>query len=105
MTRVGILARTIWLWAATLVSAPLVAQSQPPGIAGKLDLHSPVEREMKPGVTDLFSIEPSAGQFIRIVAEQIGVDVVVSITGPDGKVLVRADRPNGAFGPEAASAI
>jgi hypothetical protein len=86
------------------------AQPQvPPAVttrqAGKLELQNPVEREIGPGQVDVFTVDAAGGQFLRIVAEQKGVDVVVRIVAPDGKVLVIADRSNYSFGPESASAI
>jgi CHAT domain-containing protein/tetratricopeptide (TPR) repeat protein len=50
-----------------------------------------------------FSFTLSAGQFVQAIAEQHGIDVVVSIFGQDGKRLTIVDRLNGVYGPEAAS--
>jgi CHAT domain-containing protein/Tfp pilus assembly protein PilF len=87
-----------------------VKQREPaPGVlvrrAGKLVLHTPVERELAAGQLDEFTIEAGAGKFARVVAEQKGVDVRVRIVAPQGKVLVTAARSNGAWGPNAASWI
>ena len=72
-----------------------VAQS--PGVtrdAGKLQLHQTVERELGPGLTDLFTLEASAGQFIHLVAQKKTVDVVLVALDADGKILLTADSPN-----------
>jgi len=71
----------------------------------KLEPRRAVERKLAGGQADEFTIDVQAGQFLRVVAEQKGIDVVVSIIDPDGKTLVAADRSNGSFGPEAASII
>jgi CHAT domain-containing protein/Tfp pilus assembly protein PilF len=72
---------------------------------GKLALHLPVERELAPGLMDVFTVDVTAGQFAHVVAEQQGVDVVVTVAGVDGKVQVTADSPNYTLGPEPASWI
>src|ERR1039457_2941350 len=81
-------------------AAPLAVARQ----AGKLALHQPVERELRPGQTDVFTVEVAAGLFLHVVADKKGVDVVLVLAGPQGKPLVTADSPN-AFGPEPASLI
>src|ERR1035437_540886 len=95
------------LWLGSFFAAAPQPQGGPPPTtrqAGKLELHHPVERDMGPGKADLFTVDAAAGQFLRVVADQKGVDVLLRIVDPEGKVLVTADRP-GAFGPESASAI
>ncbi len=87
------------LWGQTGAPTPVVTERQ----VGKLELGVPVERELGPGLADVFTVEVQAGQFAHVVAEQKGVDVVVTVAGPDGKVVVTADSPNGTIGPEPAS--
>jgi CHAT domain-containing protein/Tfp pilus assembly protein PilF len=73
--------------------------------AGNLVLHQPVERELGPGQTDAFTVDVAAGLFLHVEAEKKGVDVVLVLADPQGKALVTADSPNGAFGHEPASLI
>ena len=40
-----------------------------------------------------------------MVVEQRGIDVVVTLFGPDGKQIVEVDSPNGAEGPEPVFAV
>jgi CHAT domain-containing protein/tetratricopeptide (TPR) repeat protein len=40
-----------------------------------------------------------------VVAEQKGIDVVVRLFGPDGKLVVEVDSPNGLWGPEPVSTV
>jgi CHAT domain-containing protein/Tfp pilus assembly protein PilF len=95
------------------VTSLVLAQPQPGGDpgpaavrqAGKLARHRPVERELGAGQTDVFTVNVAAGQFLHVLVEQKGVDVVVVLADPDGKPLVTADSPNGAFGPEPASLV
>jgi hypothetical protein len=73
--------------------------------AGKLVLHRPVERELGAGQTDVFTLSVSAGLFLHVETEKKGVDVEVVLADPEGKPLITADSPNGAFGPVPASLI
>src|ERR1039458_9250815 len=45
-------------------AAPLAVARQ----AGKLALHQPVERELGPGQTDVFTVYVAAGLFLHVVA-------------------------------------
>jgi tetratricopeptide (TPR) repeat protein/CHAT domain-containing protein len=89
-----------------LAACCLVGQSAGPvRVVGKLEPHSVIERELGNGQTDEYTVEVKAGQFVRVVARQMGVDVVVTVLDPLGKTVLEADRGNGAFGPESASFI
>jgi len=57
------------------------------------------------GETQLFRIEVSAGQYLRVVVEQQGIDVAVALIAPGQKRLLEVDSPNGNYGPEPVSAI
>ena len=96
------------LWLASFLAAAPQPQAAPPTTirqAGKLELHHPVGRDLGPGQADLFTVDATAGQFLRVVADQKGVNVLLRIVDPEGKVLVTANRPNNGFGPQAMSAI
>lgn len=60
---------------------------------------------MKGGETQLFRIAVNAGQFLRVVVEQEGIDVAVLLVGPGPKRLLEMDSPNGNYGPEPISAV
>ncbi|HEV7643514.1 MAG TPA: CHAT domain-containing tetratricopeptide repeat protein [Pyrinomonadaceae bacterium] len=64
-----------------------------------------VERPLKSGEAHLYKIQLKTGQYFHIGVNQRGVDVVLSLSGPDGKNLIERDRPNGSVGPESLSAI
>lgn len=61
--------------------------------------------EMAGGETRLFSITMSAGQYLRVVVEQRGIDLAVALVGPGQKRLLEMDSPNGNYGPEPVSAV
>src|ERR1017187_2907117 len=95
------------LWLPSFCAAAPQPQAAPPTTirqAGKLELHHPVGRDLGFGQADLFTVDATAGQFLRVVADQKGVNVWLRIADPEGKVLVTANRPGG-FGPESASVI
>jgi tetratricopeptide (TPR) repeat protein/CHAT domain-containing protein len=72
-------------------------------------LHQPVERELGPGQTDVFTVQVAAGQFLHVVTEKKGVDVVVLLADPRGTPVVAAGSANGSangkFGPEPISLV
>ena len=94
------------LWAVRLSTACLLylslssfttAQDQ---AAQRLELGKPVERELMGEQAHSYLIELAANDFLHIVVEQRGVDVVVTVYAPDGKKLKEVDSPNGKQGPE-----
>src|ERR1035438_1900135 len=102
------LSRDGWvILAFNFLAAPwLVAPSAAPvRVVGQVKSHRVIERELKPGQTDEYTVKVKAGQFVRLVVRQMGVDVAVTVLDPLGKTVLEADRVNGAFGPEAASFI
>ena len=73
--------------------------------AGKLELNHSLERDLGPGQIDMFTVDATAGQFLRVVANQMsGLGVLVRIVGPDGKAQVTAFRAGG-FGAMSVAAI
>src|ERR1035441_9882321 len=107
LRRLAILAAGVVLIPSAWAQAP-PGGAAPPAVArqaGRLALHQPVERELGPGQTDVFTVDVAAGLFLHVEAEKKGVDVVLVLADPAGKPLVTADSPNGAFGPEPASLI
>ncbi|HEX7312551.1 MAG TPA: CHAT domain-containing tetratricopeptide repeat protein [Pyrinomonadaceae bacterium] len=65
----------------------------------------PLRSEMAGGETQLFRVALSAGQYLRVVVEQRGIDVAVALVGPGQKRLLEMDSPNGSYGPEPVSAL
>lgn len=59
-----------------------------------------VERELKGGESHTYSLNLNAGQFLHMVAEQVGIDVVLRLFDPDGKQLAEMDRDWGQIGDE-----
>ncbi|MCA1630211.1 MAG: hypothetical protein LC774_07735, partial [Acidobacteria bacterium] len=82
--------------------ALLVAQAatRGEGAPNALEVGKPVERELAGGGAHAYAVTVEAGQFLHIIVEQRGVDVVVALFAPDGKRLQEVDSPNGTQGAE-----
>lgn len=65
----------------------------------------PIERSLAPGQSHSFSINLDADQFLQLVVDQHGIDVIVRVFSPAGKSLGEFDTPNGREGPENVSVL
>ena len=54
----------------------------------------PAEREIKRGETHSYNVVLSAGQYLRVVARQKGIDIKLSLHGFQGEKLVEVDAAN-----------
>jgi enterochelin esterase family protein len=70
-----------------------------------LELGKPIERELAGGEVHAYQIKLAAGQFLHAVVEQRGIDIVATLSGPDGKQVIEVDSPNGMQGPEEISVV
>jgi CHAT domain-containing protein/Tfp pilus assembly protein PilF len=64
-----------------------------------------IERQLRGGEVHAYRLSLERGEFLHVVAEQRGVDVILTLFGPDTKQIKRCDSSNGAFGPESLSVI
>ena len=55
---------------------------------------------MKANELHLYQVTLAANQYVHVVVEQKGIDVVISVRDPGGSVLFSRDSPNGKVGPE-----
>lgn len=88
-----------------LISALFLPALAPPARPQTVSVPAPkagesVERELKGGEAHVYEIDATANQFVRVVVDQRGVDVVVALVGPEGAKLLEVDRLNGSNGPE-----
>jgi len=65
----------------------------------------PLERELAGGEVHFYEVALDSGQYLHVVVEQKGVDVVVRLFGPDDEQLTEVDSPTGAQGPEPVSVV
>ncbi|HNH84130.1 MAG TPA: CHAT domain-containing protein, partial [Acidobacteriota bacterium] len=70
-----------------------------------VDFQTPIERELKGGEKHTYPLKLNANDFLKLVVEQRGIDVVVRLRGQGEKTLQEIDSPNGTQGPEPLSYI
>ena len=102
--RMGLLTAVLLLGSAaatvpaqTAAGSPLSQQTTE---STPLELGKPVERELAGDAAHSYRITLAANQFLHVVVEQKGIDVVVALFAPDGKKVAEVDSPNGSQGPE-----
>src|SRR5262249_15941775 len=90
----------------------LIRQStQEPTGAGKgKDIHAlepgkPIRRELIGGQEHTYRIRLDANQFLKVVVEQKGIDVVAQVSGPDGKQILEFDSESRSQGQEVVSLV
>lgn len=66
---------------------------------------SPTPRELRGGESHRYPLQLEAGQYLRAVVRQHGIDVVVRLLGPDGAPVAQLDSPNGRAGEEDLAAV
>jgi CHAT domain-containing protein len=59
-----------------------------------------IERELAGGHAHTYQITLIHDQYLHVVVEQKGIDVVVTAFQPDGQKIIAVDSPNGKHGPE-----
>jgi CHAT domain-containing protein/Tfp pilus assembly protein PilF len=90
---------------AVCVSASVAKQEAAQADVPELVVGTPQERELKGGERHVYRLVLAADQYLRLVVEQHGIDVVVRLFGPDGRQLVEMDSPTGTEGAETVSFI
>lgn len=71
----------------------------------RLEVGRPVVRDLAGGASHSYLVRVEEGQYLRLAADQRGIDVKLRLLAPDGSVVREVDSPNGNWGPEAASDI
>jgi tetratricopeptide (TPR) repeat protein len=70
-----------------------------------LTLGKPIERNLAGNEAHSYKIVLAANQYLHVIVEQRGIDVVVALFAPDGKKVAEVDTPNGSAGPEPLSVV
>ena len=71
----------------------------------RLELGKPIETTLAAGEVHVYTVDIASGQYMRVVAEQRGIDLVVILSEPDGKKLFEVDTPDNTQRPERVSLI
>lgn len=85
--------------AALALPARAAAAQEASGV-GELRPGWPVARELAGGASHFYTVTLEAGQFVRFVVEQKGVDVALLLFDPRRERVAQIDSPNGTAGPE-----
>ena len=83
-------------------SEGIFGQSQQPR---ELKPGEPVEVDLAAGGSHSYVVHLESGQYLHIVVDQRGIDVVVKAFDPQGKLLSETNSPVGALGPEILSLV
>ena len=86
--------------ASLLVFNPASTTAQDPNTPRLLQRDSQIERELKGGESHSYRITLASGQFMRAVVEQRGINVVFTLSGPDGNRLSEVNNSAIAQGTE-----
>jgi CHAT domain-containing protein/Tfp pilus assembly protein PilF len=70
-----------------------------------LIIDTPLTHEMNGGEAHTYRVTITSGQYLRVLVNQQGIDVVVSLVDPKGQKVLEVDSPNGNRGPEPLSII
>jgi CHAT domain-containing protein len=96
---------TLTSQARPLLSAPLVNDGAIAQNTERLESAKPVERTLNGGETHAYELQLMSGQVVRLVADQRGVDVTLTLFDADGKKLTDVNNKPTERGSEAASLI
>jgi tetratricopeptide (TPR) repeat protein len=70
-----------------------------------LEPGSVTRRELEGGLAHYYVLHLSSAQYVRVVLNQRGIDVVITLIGADGQEILEADSANGTRGQETVSWI
>src|SRR5215475_15160350 len=71
----------------------------------RLESGKPIERELAGGQSHDYQLTLADGQYVNLVVDQRGIDVVVKLFGPDGKPIMEFDSENRVQGQESVSLV
>ena len=85
---------------AALSSTVAAQLTQPSAQSAQLKMGATITKRLTGGEKHIYELDLIASRFYRVIVDQRGIDVVVTLVSGDGKMLTEVDRPNGAEGPE-----
>ena len=85
-----------------LISINLNAQNETKSqnAAVSLEIGKSIEQELSGEQIHTYTIFLTSNDYLDLVVEQRGIDVVVTALSPNGKIITEVDSPNGTEGPE-----
>ncbi|HKX31093.1 MAG TPA: CHAT domain-containing tetratricopeptide repeat protein [Blastocatellia bacterium] len=70
-----------------------------------LEPGKPIQRELMSGMRHPYRIQLAAGQFLKAIVTQQGIDLIVRVTGPDGKQILELNAESRLQGQEPVSLV
>ena len=90
--------------AQTIAPQPTAQEAKQTDVR-ELNLGAPIDRELAGGEAHSYRVLLTAGQYLHVTVEQKGIDVVVTLSGPEGQKITEVDGPFGTLGTEPVYAI
>src|SRR5215470_9626029 len=75
------------IWCQTYQTKSEMPGKVAPGEIRRLMVGKPVEREMHGGESHTYEVSLETGRFLDAVVDQHGINVIVIIVAPDGKMI------------------
>ncbi len=66
---------------------------------------APVDRQLKAKEKHVYHVTLAPEQYMHVVVNQKGIDVIVRLFDPNNSLLIQRDSPNSQFGPEKISTV
>src|SRR5262245_46766240 len=104
-TRRGYLSRLVYSILVIASTSPFIRIQAQPGLLYSgvvssaqgeeeirwLEPAKPIERELTGGQPHSYQMTLAAGQYIKLLIDQRGIDLAVRLFGPDGKLIIEFD--------------
>ena len=103
LARLAITGLFILLPTSAVVAQTKIPESQPE--IATLTRGVVVEKPMTTGESHGLKVRLNAGEYVRVVIEQTGINIIVLVLDPGGAKIVEIDSPAGAYGPEFISIV
>ncbi len=88
-----------WIGAALALAGPGLAAASPPAASRSLP-PAPLEVVLAGGENHVWHVDLAGGDYLNVVVDQRGIDVVTEGVAPDGGVLVEVNSPSERVGRE-----
>src|SRR5262245_62091317 len=72
-------------------ATPARTSLPPSAVVRLLELQKPIQETLAGGQTHRYSVKLSAGEFVRILVEQRGADVTLTLSGPNEQKIAQMD--------------
>lgn len=95
----------VWTSKATSLARPAQEGAKATSESRRLSPPERIDREIGAGASQSYELELASDLFVHFDVEQLGIDVAITLVGPDGQTLSEIDSTTGAEKNEAFSII